>query len=200
MNNDCIHSIETIRTLRQRIAELEAELTTLRAEFATRIEAADDAYQEQLHASQQAIAAKDAESSIVDRIWKLFGPPTYEQLAGQSIYDLVQAEIDGHKRQILAREAAEAERDRLREALMQLRGSVDGILPDYEYLNQCKQLACAALAASEPKEPKRYNLCGHPDHPDGAACQCMDPDAASEPKSDCSICRGPGKDHRHVCE
>ena len=180
MNNDCIHSIETIRTLRQRIAELEqkwdeclkcsqyaareraeakiaeleAELTTLRAEFATRIEAADDAYQEQLHASQQAIAAKDAESSIVDRIWKLFGPPTYEQLAGQSIYDLVQAEIDGHKRQILAREAAEAERDRLREALMQLRGSVDGILPDYEYLNQCKQLACAALAASEPKEPK----------------------------------------------
>ncbi len=34
------------------------------------------------------------ERRIVDRIWAIFGSPTYEELQGKSIYDLVQAAHD----------------------------------------------------------------------------------------------------------
>ena len=37
------------------------------------------------------------ETKIVDRIWDLFGRPTYKELAGRSIYDLIsslQAALD----------------------------------------------------------------------------------------------------------
>jgi hypothetical protein len=34
------------------------------------------------------------ETAIVDRIWKLLGSPTYEELAGRSIYDLIKEKID----------------------------------------------------------------------------------------------------------
>lgn len=36
-------------------------------------------------------AALDEQTAIVARIWVLLGSPTYEQLAGRSIYDLIGA-------------------------------------------------------------------------------------------------------------
>ena len=39
-------------------------------------------------------SALTEERAIVSRIWALFGNPTYKDLGGRSIYDLVQAAID----------------------------------------------------------------------------------------------------------
>lgn len=57
-----------------------------------------------------AVEKERAASSIVARIWQQLGSPTYEQLAGRSIYDLI---LEMQEQ----RDAARAEALRLREAL-----------------------------------------------------------------------------------
>lgn len=54
----------------------------------------------------QARADIDSECAIVNRIWAIFGTPSYEELAGKSIYDLINGVI--------------AERDSLRAQLEQM--------------------------------------------------------------------------------
>lgn len=48
--------------------------------------------------ADEALKAKDAEidiaHAVVSRIWSIFGNPSYEALAGRTIYDLVQQAVD----------------------------------------------------------------------------------------------------------
>ena len=56
-------------------------------------------------------AERDAEREIVDRIWKQLGSPTYEELKGRSIYDLIDEIKDERDAAIKERDEARAERD-----------------------------------------------------------------------------------------
>ena len=61
------------------------------------------------------------ETAIVDRIWDIYGRPTYAQLAGRSIYDLISAdkarlaEFDGFPNLTAMREAMVGAADECRE-------------------------------------------------------------------------------------
>jgi hypothetical protein len=78
---------------------LEWQAARLLEEDGKEIERLDDAYR--------------AEYAIVDRIWGMFGRPSYEQLAGRSIYDLIQSALD-------RAEKAEARVSELEQALEDL--------------------------------------------------------------------------------
>lgn len=56
-------------------------------------------------------AAHDAKREIVGRIWKQLGSPTYEELKGRSIYDLIDEIKDERDAAIKERDEARAERD-----------------------------------------------------------------------------------------
>jgi hypothetical protein len=73
------------------------------------------------------------EKAIVDRIWKLFGPPTYEELKGRSIYELIQG-VQKEKAE-LERKLADA-RDELNISRRQWKNEVDGLRLRIERLNQ----------------------------------------------------------------
>ncbi len=53
------------------------------------------------------------ETKIVDRIWDLFGRPDYKTLDGQSLYDLIQTEIDGNRSAKAEVEALRKDKERL---------------------------------------------------------------------------------------
>lgn len=48
---------------------------------------------------------KDAHA-IIDKIWAIFGTPTYEELAGRTIYDMVQACVDRERETAAVNEKA----------------------------------------------------------------------------------------------
>jgi hypothetical protein len=56
---------------------------------------------------------RDTEASIINRIWKQLGNPTYEELKGRSIYDLIdeiKAERDAALARVAELEAQDADR------------------------------------------------------------------------------------------
>lgn len=62
------------------IPALDEEITSLQSELAQLREQVESLTRE-----------RDDQAAIVARIWKMLGSPTYEELAGRSIYDLIGA-------------------------------------------------------------------------------------------------------------
>ncbi len=131
------------------VEDLELEIIRLRAELAaereahelTRQQSADllTQYCNERDAARAALAAErerfEEEHAIVDRIWKQLGFPTYEQLNGRSIYDLIDELKSGNAK--------------LREALVRAR--------NYLYFqptkNDCMLAAIDAVLAETGGEP-----------------------------------------------
>ena len=86
-----------------------------------------------------------AESAIVSRIWTQLGSPTYEQLKGRSIYDLID--------ELKAELATEREKVRvLHKALKNIKNSICRIVPDGysqpcvdESADECDRIIDAAM-------------------------------------------------------
>ena len=86
-----------------------------------------------------------AESAIVSRIWTQLGSPTYEQLKGRSIYDLID--------ELKAELATEREKVRvLHKALKNIKNSICRIVPDGysqpcvdESADECDRIIEAAM-------------------------------------------------------
>ncbi len=102
---DKLAHLEAALTVAEQDKELYRErwLSCVTPEEATRLRDEVKSAADRLAALERELADSRA---IVDRIWNIFGRPSYEALAGRSIYDLVQAAAD-----------AERERDELRELL-----------------------------------------------------------------------------------
>lgn len=98
------------------IEELERQLAEARAEIGRLSTLADE-----LGSANQLLGYKfESEKDIVSRIWVQLGSPTYSELAGRSIYDL----IDEMKAEIahLKEAAAGVRRAALKEAMAACRG------------------------------------------------------------------------------
>lgn len=70
-----------------RYSELRAELATLKHDIERHVQIAADLATENAALQER----YDEEVAIVNRIWAMFGMPSYEELEGRTIYDLVQA-------------------------------------------------------------------------------------------------------------
>ena len=104
----------------------------------------DDEFLLRLLDASQARPAE--EIKIVDRIWGIFGRPSYESLRGRSIYDLIEEQIN------LAR-AAEERASALAAALKLL---VDDVA-DYEaWQRPCHALDIARASLSSVSPPLRH--------------------------------------------
>ena len=96
-----IVSEETRKRIADEIAFIEREAAQLRADVAMRnivieqmkdrVTSAETALQLSYDHAEQLRADFEAEKAIVNRIWDQLGRPSYEELNGRSIYDLIDA-------------------------------------------------------------------------------------------------------------
>lgn len=124
----------------------------------------------------------DEEKAIVERIWKMLGSPTYEQLKGRSIYDLIQEKINDFAQARLM----------LEDVLVELDGYIDGA-PDASGKSKISNSLCAEidsfLTRTAPAESGKKIAerpvcpCCHGTGKDWSeSCNCKEPVESARPR------------------
>lgn len=135
------------------------EATTLLRDSVKAERARAEAAVEMIEGFQREIAAQqeryNEEVAIVNRIWAIFGTPSYEELQGKMIYDLVQAAQNESQKYRAAEERAAAMADLLRRLMEKLReeASKDDPMEPFAYDAEWEALAIEADAALAARRP-----------------------------------------------